>query len=93
MAFYYFQESYIWDGANRADKNRPVKKIKAKNEERARRQLPPAGLGRNWLAIPNPEDEKKTPCGRTDEGHGFHSYQLPSGMIKACDGRFYEDKK
>jgi hypothetical protein len=48
---YVFQRSLIWDAANRVDENTKPVRIKAKSEERARRRLPDAGLGRTWILV------------------------------------------
>jgi hypothetical protein len=48
---YKFQESYIWDGAQRPDPGRPIVKRKAKTEARARKSLPLNDLGRSWILI------------------------------------------
>lgn len=49
MARYTFRTSRIWEAGDPVDPNGQHAYIKAKSEERARRQLPDAGLGRKWI--------------------------------------------
>jgi hypothetical protein len=49
---YHFQQSRIFDGANRPDPSQPVKKIRtSKGEQAARKKLPPGDFSRRWILI------------------------------------------
>lgn len=51
MPRYIFQQSMIWEGTGKVDPHGEIKNIKAKDEQRARRRLPSAGLGRDWILV------------------------------------------
>lgn len=55
--FYVFQPSKIWEAGNPVDPQKDKKKIKAKTEAHARRQLPDISLGRVWVLIDTIEKE------------------------------------
>lgn len=48
-----FQQSKIWDGDNRVASDMPEVSIKMQkdDEAKARRKLPPAETGRDWILV------------------------------------------
>lgn len=51
-----FQQSRIWDSHREPDSSKPVVKIKARSEERARRRLPHPEMGREWILVQEVDD-------------------------------------
>jgi len=82
-----YQESKIWEAGNPVDVNGKWVRIKAKTEERARKQLPDPDSGRTWVLIKSSESPIQDP-GRFRIRREFPA---PPVQEQETDYQFLED--